>query len=165
LGIKLGIEFGHNKQRRGSQVAQGGGLQNHYSWVRLPPAPPKIRTWASPIRCARHEKDFFLLGANSSVWDYRLICRPAQDARRSELCLGRVTRRGVWSSENSSAGYSRKSVGGNLIGRFCRVLAFPGRPEVALQSRPPSGKHRLFLYAHPGLARCAVRAIRASPVV
>jgi hypothetical protein len=37
----LGIEFGHNKQRRGSQVAQGGGLQNHYSWVRLPPAPPK----------------------------------------------------------------------------------------------------------------------------
>src|SRR5439155_11936027 len=28
---------------------------------------------SSPIRCARHEKDFFLLGASSSVWDFRLI--------------------------------------------------------------------------------------------
>jgi hypothetical protein len=61
----------------------------------------------SPIRCARHEKDFFLLGASSSVWDYRLISRPAKDAhRKSELCLGRVTRSGVWSSENSSGVYA-----------------------------------------------------------
>ena len=56
---------------------------------------------SSPIRCARHEKDFFLLGASSSVWDCRLICRPAKDARRkSEPCLGRVTRKSVWSSED-----------------------------------------------------------------
>jgi hypothetical protein len=27
----------------------------------------------SPIRCARHEKDFFLFGASSSVWDCRLF--------------------------------------------------------------------------------------------
>ena len=54
---------------------------------------------SSPIRCARHEKDFFLLGASSSVWDCRLIRRPAKDARRKrEPCLGRVTREGVWSS-------------------------------------------------------------------
>ena len=54
---------------------------------------------SSPIRCARHEKDFFLLGASSSVWDCRLIRRPAKDARRKrEPCLGRVTRKGVWSS-------------------------------------------------------------------
>src|SRR5882672_3068958 len=46
---------------------------------------------SSPIRCARHEKDFFLLGASSSVWDCRLIRRPAKDARRKrEPCLGRV---------------------------------------------------------------------------
>lgn len=25
-------------------MAQGGGLQNHYSWVRLPPAPPNLHT-------------------------------------------------------------------------------------------------------------------------
>jgi hypothetical protein len=60
-------------------------------------------TCSSPIRCARHEKDFFLLGASSSVWDYRLIRRPVKDARRKrEPCLGRVTRKGVWSSENGS---------------------------------------------------------------
>jgi len=54
---------------------------------------------SSPIRCARHDKDFFLLGASSSVWDCRLIRRPAKDARRKrEPCLGRVTREGVWSS-------------------------------------------------------------------
>ena len=52
---------------------------------------------SSPIRCARHEKDFFLLSASSSVWDCRLIRRPAKDARRKrEPCLGRVT------SENGS---------------------------------------------------------------
>src|ERR1700674_5604528 len=28
--------------RRGTQVAQGRGLQNLHSWVRIPPAPPKI---------------------------------------------------------------------------------------------------------------------------
>ena len=26
--------------RRGTQVAQGRGLQNLHSWVRIPPAPP-----------------------------------------------------------------------------------------------------------------------------
>jgi len=58
---------------------------------------------SSPMRCARHEKDFFLFGASSSVWDCRLIRRPAKDARRKrEPCLGRVTRKGVWSSQNSS---------------------------------------------------------------
>ena len=54
----------------------------------------------SPIRCARHEKDFSLLGAGSSVWDCTLIRRLAKVARRkSELCLGRVTRNGLCSSE------------------------------------------------------------------
>jgi hypothetical protein len=33
---------------------------------------------SSPIRCARHEKDFFLLSASSSIWDCRLIRRPAK---------------------------------------------------------------------------------------
>src|SRR6266403_1867047 len=62
---------------------------------------------SSPICCARHEKDFFLLSASSSVWNCRLIRRPAKDTRRkSELCLGRVTRRGAWSSENSSGVYA-----------------------------------------------------------
>src|SRR5882762_9320142 len=28
--------------RRGTQVAQGRGLQNLHSWVRIPPAPPRI---------------------------------------------------------------------------------------------------------------------------
>jgi hypothetical protein len=56
-----------------------------------------FETCSSPIRCARHEKDFFLLSASSSVWDCRLIRRPAKDARRKrEPCLGRVT------SENGS---------------------------------------------------------------
>jgi hypothetical protein len=50
---------------------------------------------SSPIRCARREKDFFLLSASSSVWDCRLIRRPANDARRKrEPCLGRITRKG-----------------------------------------------------------------------
>src|SRR5882762_4411602 len=31
--------------RRGTQVAQGRGLQNLHSWVRIPPAPP--RCWGS----------------------------------------------------------------------------------------------------------------------
>src|ERR1700687_4363729 len=62
---------------------------------------------SSPIRCARHEKDFFLFGASSSVWDCRLIRRPAKDAcRKREACLGRVTRKGVWSSQNSSCVYA-----------------------------------------------------------
>jgi len=57
----------------------------------------EIGTCSSPILCARHEKDFFLLSASSSVWDCRLIRRPAKDARRKrEPCLGRVT------SENDS---------------------------------------------------------------
>src|SRR5271163_3838979 len=42
---------------------------------------------SSPIRCARHEKDFFLLGASSSVWDCRLIRRPAKDARLTDTEL------------------------------------------------------------------------------
>src|SRR6266436_140430 len=29
--------------RRGTQVAQGRGLQNLHSWVRIPPAPPSFR--------------------------------------------------------------------------------------------------------------------------
>jgi hypothetical protein len=46
---------------------------------------------SSPIRCARHEEDFFLLGASSAVWDCMLIRRPAKDAHRNrELCLGRL---------------------------------------------------------------------------
>src|SRR5260370_6880613 len=28
--------------RRGTQVAQGRGLQNLHSWVRIPPAPPSL---------------------------------------------------------------------------------------------------------------------------
>jgi serine/threonine protein kinase len=55
------------------------------------------KTCSSPIRCARHEEAFFLLSASSSVWDCRLIRRPAKDARRKrEPYLGRVT------SENDS---------------------------------------------------------------
>src|SRR6266478_1363027 len=55
---------------------------------------------SSPIRCARHEENFFLLGASSAVRDCRLIRRPVKDARRKrEPCLGRVTRKRVWSSE------------------------------------------------------------------
>jgi len=62
---------------------------------------------SSPIRFARHEKDFFLFGVSSSVWDCRLIRRPAKDARRKrEPCLARVTRKGVWSSENGSGVYA-----------------------------------------------------------
>ena len=38
----------------------------------------EIGTCSSPILCARHEKDFFLLSASSSVWDCRLIRRPAK---------------------------------------------------------------------------------------
>jgi hypothetical protein len=35
--------------------------------------------WCSlPSRCAPHQKDFFLLGGSSSVWDCRLIRRPAE---------------------------------------------------------------------------------------
>src|ERR1700693_1353746 len=30
------------KIRRGTQVAQGRGLQNLHSWVRIPPAPPSF---------------------------------------------------------------------------------------------------------------------------
>src|ERR1700675_1446001 len=30
----------YSKVRRGTQVAQGRGLQNLHSWVRIPPAPP-----------------------------------------------------------------------------------------------------------------------------
>src|SRR5580704_1520367 len=42
-------------------------------------------------RCARHEKYFFLPGASSSIWDCRLIRRPAKDARlKREPCPGRV---------------------------------------------------------------------------
>src|SRR6266576_2533594 len=29
--------------RRGTQVAQGRGLQNHHAWVQIPPAPPLFR--------------------------------------------------------------------------------------------------------------------------
>src|ERR1700694_3689981 len=31
--------------RRGTQVAQGRGLQNLHSWVRIPPAPPLSPLW------------------------------------------------------------------------------------------------------------------------
>jgi hypothetical protein len=55
-----------------------------------------------------HERDFVLLGASSSVWDCRLIRRPAKDARRkSETCFGRVTRKGV--------GHQKVAVPGELI--------------------------------------------------
>src|SRR5882724_8763035 len=55
---------------------------------------------SSPNRCALHKKDLFLFGGSSSVWDCRLIRRPAKDARRRrEPCLGRVTRKSVWSQE------------------------------------------------------------------
>src|SRR5438309_4563771 len=41
------------KIRRGTQVAQGRGLQNLHSWVRIPPAPPcpslRITTRKAPI--------------------------------------------------------------------------------------------------------------------
>src|ERR1700732_1415344 len=32
----------YSKVRRGTQVAQGRGLQNLHSWVRIPPAPPNL---------------------------------------------------------------------------------------------------------------------------
>jgi hypothetical protein len=44
-------------------------------WENISPVRLTTAAWAcsSPIRCTRHEKDFFLLGASSSVWDCRLI--------------------------------------------------------------------------------------------
>src|ERR1700674_2581059 len=44
------------------------------------------------------------------------------------------------------------------------ALAVPRHPVVAPRSRLPSGKRLLFLDGHQWLARCAARAIRASPV-
>src|SRR5213082_1910671 len=44
------------KIRRGTQVAQGRGLQNLHSWVRIPPAPPglsKSRLGRHPLICLR----------------------------------------------------------------------------------------------------------------
>src|SRR5438552_11432313 len=39
------------KIRRGTQVAQGRGLQNLHSWVRIPPAPPGLsRSGPGPAR-------------------------------------------------------------------------------------------------------------------
>jgi hypothetical protein len=38
-----------------------------------------MRTRRSPNHWALHYRDFFLLGASSSVWDRRLIRRPAKD--------------------------------------------------------------------------------------
>src|SRR6266852_4828586 len=38
--------------RRGTQVAQGRGLQNLHSWVRIPPAPPSSFVSAIPINHA-----------------------------------------------------------------------------------------------------------------
>src|SRR5712664_2318176 len=35
--------------RRGTQVAQGRGLQNLHSWVRIPPAPPSSFVSAVPV--------------------------------------------------------------------------------------------------------------------
>ena len=52
---------------------------------------------SSPIRCARHEKDFFLLSASSSVWDCRLIRRPAKDVRRKREPLSLAKTLGVLS--------------------------------------------------------------------
>src|SRR6267142_1671787 len=37
------------KIRRGTQVAQGRGLQNLHSWVRIPPAPPTLPMYSAEI--------------------------------------------------------------------------------------------------------------------
>jgi hypothetical protein len=46
-------------------------------------APP--RACRSPNRCVLNQKDFFLFGASSSVWDCGLIRRPAKDARSEDM--------------------------------------------------------------------------------
>src|SRR5712664_2874463 len=42
--------------RRGTQVAQGRGLQNLHSWVRIPPAPPGFLDFLMHVWCSnRHD--------------------------------------------------------------------------------------------------------------
>lgn len=63
----------------------------------------KTEACLSPNRCVPQERDFFLLGACRSVWDCRRIRRSAKDVRRKrERCLGRVTGKSIWTSENGS---------------------------------------------------------------
>jgi hypothetical protein len=49
------------------------------------------------------KKDFILFGGSSSVWDRRLIRRPAKKlAENVDCALAGLRERGFWSSENSS---------------------------------------------------------------
>ena len=82
--------------------------------------------------------------------------------------IGMVDRRSLAPRRRARVGghlYGRFCrVGGHLIGRFCWRLAVPTRPADAPRSRLLSGKRRRFLDGHRWLARCAAKAIRASPV-
>jgi hypothetical protein len=89
-------------------------------------------------------KEISSIGGSSSVWVCRLIRRPAKDARRRrEPCLGLVTRKSVWSSENGflSLPYARRIECAVLllgvISLFHKNSSSPPRlrnPEVRTQS-------------------------------
>src|SRR5712664_1219241 len=71
------------KIRRGTQVAQGRGLQNLHSWVRIPPAPPSFSFQINGLRLSSLSQNRQL----GNIWE-QLEKEPLLDSRlRAGACL------------------------------------------------------------------------------
>src|SRR6266568_4871344 len=73
----------YSEIRRGTQVAQGRGLQNLHSWVRIPPAPPSFSFQINGLQLLPHSRNPQL----GNIWE-QLRKGPLPASRlRACVCL------------------------------------------------------------------------------
>ena len=127
--------------RRGTQVAQGRGLQNLHSWVRIPPAPPSFSfqiNGLQPLFLSRHPQ----LG---NIWE-QLGKEPLLDSRlRAGVCLK--------SHAYKSSAWSRQKRAPTAAARSWRVRRCRAGPKHVCDAVDATSRDQALLPLPPASTR------------
>src|SRR5216684_7590188 len=114
--------------RRGTQVAQGRGLQNLHSWVRIPPAPPTFSFQISGITT-------FVSFPPSPTWEHLGTTGKRASCPNSCPIPQQLPLRAMWIASHSSPSDSLSEL--QFTAGLARQIQF--REDVRIEEAPRSG--------------------------